>query len=119
MTSRDDAKAVYIGANALVGIGAAAAATGEARSGAVAAGVAVVLAGLTASAIAFAALGRSGALDPVPEVAARRTRQTVGLALAVAAFVPALLGVGAPAAGLVDLAAVAVHIAAPVVHLLV
>ncbi|MBC6981248.1 hypothetical protein [Caulobacter sp. 17J80-11] len=118
MISRDDAKAVYIGANALVGVGAAFTAMGEADSAAVSAGVAVVLAGLIGSVIAFQALGKTGALDPAPERDARRTRQTIGLALAVAAFVPAVLGAGLPAARLIDVAAAAVRLAAPFVHAL-
>ncbi|NEX91982.1 hypothetical protein [Caulobacter sp. 17J65-9] len=118
MISRDDAKAVYFGANALVGIGAAFTAMGEADSAAVAAGMAVVLAGLIGSVIAFGALGKTGALDPSPERAARRTRQTIGLAMAVAAFVPAVLGMGLPAARLIDVAAAGVRLAAPFVHTL-
>lgn len=118
MVSRDDAKAVYICANAVVGIGAVAAAFGDPDGGAVAAGVSLVLAGLLASAVAFASLARSGALDPGADAAARRTRRTVGLALGVAAFVPAVLGVALPAAAAVRLAAVGVRIAAPMIQAL-
>jgi hypothetical protein len=63
-------------------------------------------------------LGETGALDPAPERSARRTRQTIGLAMAVAAFVPAVLGAGLPAARLIDAAAVGVRLAAPFVQAL-
>lgn len=113
MVSREDAAAVYVGANAVVGVGAAAAAMSDPAGAAAAAGTSLVLAGLIASTIAFATLARSGALDPSPGAAARRIRRTVALALAVAAFVPALLGSALPAAGAVRLAATVLHAAAP------